>query len=132
MEVVEHVEGSGGKEKNSNAKDSGLEASEEEAMAAAEASSAEVVDGTLRMVGKGVEGDDWGWGLGFKSRRKLTVFFKKGGSFLPFRLRKTVDASEESQEGNSGNSNPSRFDFGNLPNMKSLVLTVINMSSGLN
>ncbi|CAI9776405.1 unnamed protein product [Fraxinus pennsylvanica] len=68
---------------------------------------------------------------GFKSRRRLTVFSKKGGSFPPFRLGKSTDTSEESQEGNSGNSNPFRFDFGNLPDAKSLVPAVINPSSGL-
>ncbi|CAA2993296.1 protein plastid transcriptionally active 16, chloroplastic [Olea europaea var. sylvestris] len=68
---------------------------------------------------------------GFKSRRRLTVFSKKGGSFQPFRLGKTADTSEESQEGNSGNSNPFRFNFGNLPDVKSLVPAGINPSSGL-
>ncbi|KAL2488952.1 plastid transcriptionally active 16 [Forsythia ovata] len=68
--------------------------------------------------------------LALKSRR-LTVFSKKGGSFQPFRQGKTADPSEESQEGSLGNSNPFRFDFGNLPDVKSLVPAVINPSSGL-
>ncbi|PIN05289.1 putative dehydrogenase [Handroanthus impetiginosus] len=60
-----------------------------------------------------------------KSRRPI-VFAKKGGSFSPF--GKSVDdtSSEEGQ-----NSSPFRFDFGKLPDVKSLVPAVANPSSGL-
>lgn len=57
-----------------------------------------------------------------------TVFAKKaGGPFSPF--GKTADDSSP-EEGK--NSSPFRFDFGKLPDVKSLVPVVANPSTGLN
>ncbi|GKV08055.1 hypothetical protein SLEP1_g19742 [Rubroshorea leprosula] len=62
---------------------------------------------------------------------RLTVFAKGSGSFSPFQLGKPKDNSEESQSEDSGNSSPFRFNFGKVPNAKSLIPVVNNPSSGL-
>ncbi|CAK9166297.1 unnamed protein product [Ilex paraguariensis] len=63
--------------------------------------------------------------LSLKNPRVFTVFAKKAGPFPPFRLGKQSNnsgsSSEESQEESSGNSKPFRFDFGKLPDVKSLI-----------
>ncbi|XP_019178508.1 PREDICTED: protein plastid transcriptionally active 16, chloroplastic [Ipomoea nil] len=58
---------------------------------------------------------------------KLTVFAKKSGPFPPFRLSSAGDDQETSP-----NSSPFRFDFGKIPDVKSLVpLSPTNSASGL-
>ncbi|KAL8548891.1 hypothetical protein ACS0TY_007959 [Phlomoides rotata] len=54
-----------------------------------------------------------------------TVFAKKAATFSPF-----AKISDDSSEG-GGNSSPFRFDFGKLPDVKSLVPVVSNPSQGL-
>ncbi|KAH6766027.1 plastid transcriptionally active 16 [Perilla frutescens var. hirtella] len=58
-----------------------------------------------------------------RNQRPTTFFAKKAGPFSP--VGKTAD-----EEGK--NSSPFRFDFGKLPDVKSLVPVVSNPSSGLN
>lgn len=58
------------------------------------------------------------------------MFAKKAGPFSP--LGKTADDSSSDEGQNSGkNSSPFRFDFGKLPDVKSLVPVVANPSPGL-
>lgn len=57
-----------------------------------------------------------------------TIFAKKAGSFSPFAKTAADDEGQDSGK----NSNPFRFDFSKLPDVKSLVPVVSNPSSGLN
>ncbi|XP_009774336.1 protein PLASTID TRANSCRIPTIONALLY ACTIVE 16, chloroplastic-like [Nicotiana tabacum] len=69
--------------------------------------------------------------LSFKNSR-FTVFAKKSGSFPNFRLGKSAESSnEENQETTSNSGVPFSFDFGKLPDMKSLIPISTNSSSGL-
>lgn len=58
------------------------------------------------------------------------MFAKKAGLFSPF--GKTADDSSSEGQDSGKNSTPFRFDFGKLPDVKSLVPVVANPSSGLN
>lgn len=58
------------------------------------------------------------------------MFAKKAGPFSPF--GKTADDSSSEGQDSGKNSTPFRFDFGKLPDVKSLVPVVANPSSGLN
>ncbi|XP_009621811.1 protein PLASTID TRANSCRIPTIONALLY ACTIVE 16, chloroplastic [Nicotiana tomentosiformis] len=70
--------------------------------------------------------------LSFKNSR-FTVFAKKSGPFPSFRLGKSAESSnEENQETTTSNSSiPFSFDFGKLPDVKSLIPVSTNPSSGL-
>lgn len=66
-------------------------------------------------------------------RLRLTVFAKKAGPFSPFQLGKPKDEnspSEESSNRGSGNSNPFRFNFGKVPDVKSLIPVVSSPGTG--
>lgn len=59
---------------------------------------------------------------------RLTVFAKKPAPFPPFRV---TNSAQDDQEA-SPNSNPFRFDFGKIPDVKSLVpLSPTNPASAL-
>jgi hypothetical protein len=60
---------------------------------------------------------------------RLRVFAKKAGPFSTFQFGKPKD--DESQTDGSGNSSPFNFNFGKVPDMKSLVPVVSKPSSGL-
>ncbi|KAM7522153.1 hypothetical protein LguiA_012055 [Lonicera macranthoides] len=60
--------------------------------------------------------------------RRLTVFAKNTGPL--FRLGKRSDDSSSDQSEDSTNSSPFRFDFGKLPDMKSLVPVVAKPATG--
>nr|GMD20294.1 protein plastid transcriptionally active 16, chloroplastic [Ipomoea batatas] len=63
---------------------------------------------------------------------KLTVFAKKSGPFPSFRLSSAGDSSGQDDQESSANSSPFRFDFGKIPDVKSLVpLSPTNPASGL-
>ncbi|KAJ9172397.1 hypothetical protein P3X46_015639 [Hevea brasiliensis] len=64
---------------------------------------------------------------------RLGVFAKRAGPFSPFQLGKPRDgsASEESQTGGSGNSSSFSFNFGKVPDVKSLIPVVSEPGSGL-
>ncbi|XP_062085028.1 protein PLASTID TRANSCRIPTIONALLY ACTIVE 16, chloroplastic [Humulus lupulus] len=70
-------------------------------------------------------------GLTLKTRR-LRAFAKGSGPFSSFRLGKNAasEADSSSEEGET-NSSPFRFDFGKMPDVKSLIPVVSNPSSGL-
>ncbi|KAJ6984015.1 hypothetical protein NC653_022279 [Populus alba x Populus x berolinensis] len=64
----------------------------------------------------------------------LRVFAKKAGPFSTFQFGQPKDdgsSSEGSQTDGSGNSSPFNFNFGKVPDMKSLVPVVSKPSSGL-
>ncbi|CAN8268278.1 unnamed protein product [Cochlearia groenlandica] len=66
-------------------------------------------------------------GARFNRRKpKLTVWAKQTG----FQLRKTK-GDDDSEGEQTGKSNPFRFDFGKLPDMKSLMPVLSNPSTGL-
>ncbi|KAK0605687.1 hypothetical protein LWI29_029625 [Acer saccharum] len=64
---------------------------------------------------------------------RLTVFAKRSGPFSSFQFGKPKEDDEESSEASpdSGNSSPFRFDFGKVPDMKSLIPVVNNPTNGL-
>ncbi|KAF9665556.1 hypothetical protein SADUNF_Sadunf16G0135300 [Salix dunnii] len=65
---------------------------------------------------------------------RLTVFAKQAGPFSPFQFGKPKDdasSSKGSQTDGSGNSGPFNFNFGKIPDVKSLVPVVSNPASGL-
>lgn len=62
---------------------------------------------------------------------RLTVFAKRSGPFSPFQLGKPKDDDSEETSPDAGNSNPFRFDFGKIPDMKSLIPVVNNPASGM-
>lgn len=63
---------------------------------------------------------------------RLTVFAKQAGPFPQFRFGKSNDSSSvEPQPDDSANTNPFRFDFGKIPDVKSLIPVVSKPSSGL-
>ncbi|KAL4303054.1 hypothetical protein GQ457_10G008910 [Hibiscus cannabinus] len=62
---------------------------------------------------------------------RLTVFAKGSGPFSSFQLGKAKDSSEDGQAEESGSSSPFRFNFGKLPDVKTLVPVVTNPSTGL-
>ncbi|XP_011032243.1 PREDICTED: protein TIC 62, chloroplastic [Populus euphratica] len=65
---------------------------------------------------------------------RLRVFAKKAGPFSTFQFGKPKDdgsSSEGSQTDGSGNSSPFNFNFGKVPDMKSLVPVVSKPSSRL-
>ncbi|KAL5817017.1 hypothetical protein ACOSQ3_025395 [Xanthoceras sorbifolium] len=59
---------------------------------------------------------------------RLTVFAKRSGPNSPFKLGKPKDDDDSSSE---GNSSPLRFDFGKVPDMKSLIPVVSSPATGL-
>ncbi|PPR82577.1 hypothetical protein GOBAR_AA38138 [Gossypium barbadense] len=63
--------------------------------------------------------------------QRLVVFAKGSGPFSPFQFGKAKDNPEDGQAEDTGNSSPFRFDFGKLPDVKTLVPVVSNPSSGL-
>ncbi|KAG6605438.1 Protein PLASTID TRANSCRIPTIONALLY ACTIVE 16, chloroplastic, partial [Cucurbita argyrosperma subsp. sororia] len=68
------------------------------------------------------------------SRRQFSVYAKSSGTFASFRLGKSSNGSPSSDGApaeDSGNSNPFRFDFGKIPDVKSLIPVVSDTSSGL-
>ncbi|KAJ6755327.1 PROTEIN PLASTID TRANSCRIPTIONALLY ACTIVE 16 CHLOROPLASTIC [Salix purpurea] len=65
---------------------------------------------------------------------RLTVFAKQAGPFSPFQFGKPKDdasSSEGSQNDGSGNSSPFNFNFGKIPDVKSLVPVLSKPGSGL-
>ncbi|TXG74148.1 hypothetical protein EZV62_002727 [Acer yangbiense] len=64
---------------------------------------------------------------------RLTVFAKRSGPFSSFQFGKPKEDDEESSEASpdSGNSSPFRFDFGKVPDIKSLIPVVNNPANGL-
>lgn len=62
---------------------------------------------------------------------RFRVFAKSSGPFSPFQLRKPKDNPEEGQAEDSGNSSPFRFNFGKIPDVKSLVPVVTKPATGL-
>lgn len=64
---------------------------------------------------------------------RFSVFAKKAGPFPPFQLGKSKDEnpSDESSNGVSGNSNPFRFNFGTVRDVKSLIPVVSGPGTGL-
>ncbi|XVF05457.1 hypothetical protein REPUB_Repub05bG0173800 [Reevesia pubescens] len=63
---------------------------------------------------------------------RFTVFAKRSSPFSPFQLGKAKDNPEEGQtDDDSGNSSPFRFNFGKLPDVKTLVPVVSKPSTGL-
>lgn len=67
-------------------------------------------------------------------RRRFAVYAKSSGTFASFRLGKSSNGSPSSDDApaeDSGNSNPFRFSFGKVPDMKSLIPVVSDTSSGL-
>ncbi|XP_059431028.1 protein PLASTID TRANSCRIPTIONALLY ACTIVE 16, chloroplastic [Corylus avellana] len=63
---------------------------------------------------------------------RLTIFAKQAGPFPSLRFGKSNDSSAgEPQPDDSANGNPFRFDFGKIPDVKSLIPAVSNPSSGL-
>lgn len=71
----------------------------------------------------------------FKShRRQFAVYSKSSGTLPPFRLGKASNESPSSDDApaeDSANSNPFRFAFGKVPDVKSLIQVVSEPSSGL-
>lgn len=68
------------------------------------------------------------------SRRQFSVYAKSSGTFASFRLGKSSNGSPSSDGApaeDSGNSNPFRFNFGKIPDVKSLIPVVSDTSSGL-
>ncbi|XP_023007046.1 protein plastid transcriptionally active 16, chloroplastic [Cucurbita maxima] len=68
------------------------------------------------------------------SRRQFSVYAKSSGTFASFRLGKSSNGSPSSDGApaeDSGNSNPYRFNFGKIPDVKSLIPVVSETSSGL-
>ncbi|XP_002520516.2 protein PLASTID TRANSCRIPTIONALLY ACTIVE 16, chloroplastic [Ricinus communis] len=63
--------------------------------------------------------------------QRLGVFAKRAGPFSPFQLGKSKDDSESSEAGASGNSSPFSFNFGKVPDMKSLIPIVSKPASGV-
>ncbi|KAF3968415.1 hypothetical protein CMV_007682 [Castanea mollissima] len=70
--------------------------------------------------------------LTFKKKR-LTIFAKQAGPFPSLRFGKNngSSSSAEPQPDDSGNSNPFRFNFGKIPDVKSLIPAVNNPSTAL-
>lgn len=63
---------------------------------------------------------------------RLTIFAKQAGPFPSLRFGKSNDSSAgEPQPDDSANGNPFRFNFGKIPDVKSLIPAVSNPSSGL-
>lgn len=66
---------------------------------------------------------------------KLTVFAKGPGPFSSFQLKKPKPTddnnSSSSEDGNSANSNAFRFNFGKVPDVKSLIPVVSSPATGL-
>lgn len=64
---------------------------------------------------------------------RFSVFAKKAGPFPPFQLGKSKDenSSDESSNGDSGNSNPFRFNFGKVRDVTSLIPVVSSPGTGL-
>ncbi|KAL9427129.1 hypothetical protein AB3S75_033844 [Citrus x aurantiifolia] len=64
---------------------------------------------------------------------RFNVFAKKAGPFPPFQLGKLNDenSSDESSNGDSGNSNPFRFNFGKVRDVTSLIPVVSSPGTGL-
>ncbi|KAE8691076.1 tropinone reductase-like protein [Hibiscus syriacus] len=62
---------------------------------------------------------------------RLAVLAKGSGPFSSFQLGKAKDNPEDGQAKDSGNSSPFRFNFGNLPDVKTLVPVVTNPSTRL-
>ncbi|KAK9203487.1 hypothetical protein WN943_013742 [Citrus x changshan-huyou] len=64
---------------------------------------------------------------------RFSVFAKKGGPFPPFQLGKSKDenSSDESSNGDFGNSNPFRFNFGKVRDVTSLIPVVSSPGIGL-
>ncbi|KAL9426474.1 hypothetical protein AB3S75_033288 [Citrus x aurantiifolia] len=63
---------------------------------------------------------------------RFSVFAKKVGMFPPFQLGKSKDenSSNESSNGDSGNSNPFRFNFGKVRDVTSLIPVVSSPGTG--
>ncbi|XP_044481725.1 protein PLASTID TRANSCRIPTIONALLY ACTIVE 16, chloroplastic [Mangifera indica] len=62
----------------------------------------------------------------------LRVFAKRGGPLSSFQFGKPKDdSSEESESGDPGNSSPFNFNFGKVPDVKSLIPVVSNSGGGL-
>ncbi|KAJ9146701.1 hypothetical protein P3X46_028934 [Hevea brasiliensis] len=61
---------------------------------------------------------------------RLRVFAKRAGPFSPFQLGKPKDDSASETNG-SGNSSPFSFNFGKVPDVKSLIPVVSEPASGL-
>lgn len=62
----------------------------------------------------------------------LRVFAKRGGPLSSFQFGKPKDdSSEESGSGDPGNSSPFNFNFGKVPDVKSLIPVVSNSGGGL-
>lgn len=59
---------------------------------------------------------------------RITVLAKNAG---PFRLGKATKAADDEKESLPAKSNPFRFDFGKIPDVKSLIPVVKNPSPGL-
>uniref|UniRef100_A0A2N9ISW5 NAD(P)-binding domain-containing protein n=1 Tax=Fagus sylvatica TaxID=28930 RepID=A0A2N9ISW5_FAGSY len=66
-------------------------------------------------------------------KTRLTIFAKQAGPFPSLRFGKSNDGSSsgEPQPDDSANTNPLRFNFGKIPDVKSLIPAVSNPSSGL-
>ncbi|XWS71649.1 hypothetical protein CRYUN_Cryun03dG0156400 [Craigia yunnanensis] len=62
---------------------------------------------------------------------RFTVYAKRSGPFSPFQLGKAKDNPEKGQTEDSGNSSPFRFNFGKIPDVKTLVPVVSKPSTGL-
>ncbi|ESR61772.1 hypothetical protein CICLE_v10016957mg [Citrus x clementina] len=64
---------------------------------------------------------------------RFSVFAKKAGLFPPFQLGKSKDenSSDESSNGDSGNSNHFRFNFGKVRDVTSLIPVVSSPGTGL-
>lgn len=70
-------------------------------------------------------------GLTLKKSPRLRVFAKGSGPFSSFRLGKSAGEASSTEEEGEPNSSPFRFDFGKVPDVKSLIPVVSNPSSGL-
>ncbi|XP_022729262.1 protein plastid transcriptionally active 16, chloroplastic-like [Durio zibethinus] len=62
---------------------------------------------------------------------RFTVFAERSGPFSPFQLGKAKDNPEDGQTEDSGNYSPFRFNFGKVPDVKTLVPVVTKPSTGL-
>ncbi|KAE8711440.1 tropinone reductase-like protein [Hibiscus syriacus] len=62
---------------------------------------------------------------------RLAVFAKGSVPFSSFQLGKAKHNPEDGQAKDSGNSSPFQFNFGNLPDVKTLIPIVTNPSTGL-
>lgn len=68
------------------------------------------------------------------NRRHFPIYAKSSGTFPSFRLGKSSKESPSSDDApaeDSGNSNPFRFAFGKVPDVKSLITIGSDSSSGL-